>query len=256
MIAGGRAGLRMLAGGVAVVVVAGCGDRVRPDPVTEQGRVFADLWPVMVWLGIGVAALIWVLTIWSVFRYRRRRSAEGLPSQRAENLRLEVFYTAVPIVIVAGIFAVSVMNEGDVTDTTDAPDVRVEVVGFQWQWQFRYPDLDVVVSGSTDRPPVLVLPAGQTSQLHLVSNDVIHSFWVPEFLSKRDLIPGIDNTIDVTPTEAGSWVGRCAEYCGLDHWRMYFEVHVVDDGVFDRWVVAARAAEPTEVPRPEGVDAL
>ena len=73
----------------------------------------------------------------------------------------------------------------------------------------------------------MVLPVGETAQLALVSTDVNHSFWVPDFLSKRDLIPGVDNEIDVTPTEEGSYIGRCAEFCGLDHWRMYFYVRVV-----------------------------
>lgn len=248
-----RRTLGLASAAVAALVLGGCG-RVRPDPVTEQGRAFRDMFPVFVWLGIGVAGLIWVLTIWSVVRYRRRADADGLPSQRGENLRLEAVYTVVPVLIVAGLFALSVANEGDVTDITDDPDVRVEVIGFQWQWQFRYPDLDVVVSGSTDRPPLLVLPEGRTAQLHLVTTDVIHSFWVPEFLSKRDLVPEIDNTIDVTPTDTGSWLGRCAEYCGLDHWRMYFEAHVVPGDVFDEWVAAARGADPTDVPRPEGVE--
>jgi cytochrome c oxidase subunit 2 len=168
---------------------------------------------------------------------------------------MEVLYTATPIVLVAVLFALSVAGQGTVTDTTDEPDVRVEVVGFQWQWQFRYPDQDVVVSGSTDRPALLVLPVDRTSQLDLVSADVNHSFWVPEFLSKRDLIIGIDNVIDVTPTETGSWLGRCAEYCGLDHWRMYFEVHVVAPDEFERWAEEAAQAEPTAVPRPDGVTA-
>ena len=230
-----------------VLLVGGC-SRVRPDPVTDQGERFASLWPLFVGLGAAVVALIWVLTIWSVVRYRRR--GDSVPSQRQYNRRLEVFYTVVPVLTVVILFGLSVSAEEEITAVKADPDVRVEVIGFQWQWQFRYPDDDVVVAGTSDQAATLVLPEGRTTQLRLVSEDVNHSFWVPRFLSKRDLIPGIRNEIDVTPTETGTWAGRCAEYCGLDHWRMYFEVQVVSADEYDRWVDAAAGADPTDVPLP------
>jgi len=83
-----------------------------------------------------------------------------------------------------------------------------------------------------------------TTRLELVSHDVIHSFYVPRFLEKRDLVPGLDNAIDVTPTKTGVFPGRCAEYCGLDHWRMDFSARVLPEPEFRQWAQAQGAAKP------------
>jgi cytochrome c oxidase subunit 2 len=137
---------------------------------------------------------------------------------------------------VAVLFGFSWVTERDVNHLDDDPAVKVDVIGFQWSWQFRYPDEDIVITGEPDEPPELVLPVGQPSQLKLISDDVNHAFWVPDFLSKRDLIEGVDNEIEVTPTETGSYQGRCAEFCGLDHWRMYFSVRVVSQDDYEAWL--------------------
>jgi cytochrome c oxidase subunit 2 len=208
-----------------------------PDPKSEQGESILSLWQGFFLAAIGVAALVWGLLIYVLLRYRRRDAdGDSVPSQKPYNIPMEVFYTAAPVVVVAVLFGFSVATEGNVTDTRDDPDVRIEVVGFQWSWQFRYPDEDVSIDGEPGEPPEMVLPVGQTTQLELVANDVDHSFWVPDFLSKRDLIPGVDNEIDVTPTETGTYVGRCAEFCGLDHWQMFFSVRVVSQTDYEAWL--------------------
>ena len=153
-----------------------------------------------------------------------------------------------PVVIVAVLFGVSWAAEGPVTDVGPDPAARVDVIGFRWSWQFAYPDEEVVVTGEPGRGPELVIPVGRPVQLRLISADVAHSFWVPDFLSKRDLIPGIDNTIDVTPTETGEYVGRCAEFCGLDHWRMNYSVRVVSDDEYEEWLDEQRAAAADDPP--------
>jgi cytochrome c oxidase subunit II len=144
-------------------------------------------------------------------------------------------------VVVAALFGFSWAAEDRVTELTDDPANRVEVVGFQWSWQFTYRDEGFTVVGGHGEPPEMVLPVGEPAQLALVSTDVNHSFWVPDFLSKRDLIPGVDNEIDVTPTEEGSYTGRCAEFCGLDHWAMYFDVRVVSADEYQDWLADQRA---------------
>ena len=88
------------------------------------------------------------------------------------------------------------------------------------------------------RPPTLVLPVDRTVRLKLIADDVIHSFWVPSFLEKRDLIPGVDNEIDVNVIEPGEWSGVCSEFCGLDHWKMNFSLRAVPPEEFDEWVRA------------------
>ncbi len=100
----------------------------------------------------------------------------------------------------------------------------------------------VTGSGSAGEQPRLVLPQGQTVRLVLRTADVIHSFWVPELLTKRDLIPGIDNSIDITPNRLGTFDGHCAEYCLLDHWRMTFILEIVPPDQFDTELAKAAAA--------------
>ena len=207
-----------------------------PDAASEQGQHISSLYRGTMVAALCVGLLVWGLIGWSLVRYRRGRRDE-IGSQRSYNIPLEVVYTAIPVVIVAVLFFFSLRTEREVTKLNAHPDVTVEVIGFQWQWQFRYPDEGITVTGaSIGEPPELVLPIGETTRLHLVSRDVNHSFWVPRFLYKRDLIPGVRNDIDVHPTKAGSFAGRCAEFCGLDHWRMNFTVRVVTPAEYRAWL--------------------
>ncbi len=229
----------------AIVLATACGNLGAPEGVTRQGQGFTTLWRVFLLLAIAVAALIWVLVAWSIIRYRRRRRPD-MPSQRQYNIPLEVTYLTIPLLLVGALFAITVVATEDFTNVSDDPDVVVEVQGFQWQWQFSYPEEGIVLSGSDQAGPTLVLPVDQTVRLKLFSHDVNHSFWVPEFLEKRDLIPGVDNEIDIHLTETGEWVGRCAEYCGLDHWLMTFSVRGVTADEYDDWVTET-AAQPQPV---------
>jgi cytochrome c oxidase subunit II len=210
-----------------------------PDPASEEGEQIHDLYR---WFGaaaVGVGVFVTALLVYVIVRFRRR--GDEVPNQRPYNIPVEVLYTLTPLMIVAVLFAFSVSTQTEITDTSDDPDLRVEVVGFQWQWQFRYPEADVVITGTPDDPgpPELVLPRGRTTRLDLVTADVNHSFWVPRFFTKRDMIPGIDNEIDVTPTEVGVFEGVCAEYCGLDHGRMDFRLRVLPPDEFDAWLAEA-----------------
>lgn len=218
--------------------LSGCGDLPSfwaPDPASEQGERVFDLWRGFFVAALAVGALVWGLLLYVLLRYRRR--SDDVPNQRHFNIPVEVLYTVAPVVVVAFLFAASVLAENDVTDTVDDPDLTVEVVGFQWQWRFTYPDHDVTLVGTPeDGPPELVVPVGETIRFELESVDVVHSFWVPDFLEKRDLIPRVENEIDVTPTRTGTFVGRCAEFCGLDHWRMNFTVRVVEPDEFEDWL--------------------
>jgi cytochrome c oxidase subunit 2 len=205
-----------------------------PEPKSTEAESIFSLWQGFFLASIGVAALVWGLIIYVILRYRRRDDA--IPSQKPYNIPVEVVYTATPILAVAVLFGFSVAAESDVTDLKPDPVAHIDVIGFQWSWQFVYTDEDITVTGEPGEPPEMVVPVGETVQLRLVSADVNHSFWVPDFLSKRDLIPGIDNEISVTPTETGSYIGRCSEFCGLDHWRMNYSVRVVSQEEYDQWI--------------------
>ncbi|MCB1013491.1 MAG: cytochrome c oxidase subunit II [Acidimicrobiales bacterium] len=229
-------------------LLAGCsGNLGAPEAVTEQGQEFTALWKGFLLTAAVIGLLVYGLILYAAFRYRRRKGDDPakVPSQFQYQVPLEVLYTVVPVLIVAVLFGVTVVAQDRITRTSPDPDLTVRVEGFQWQWQFLYVDEGVNVAGSAETTPELVLPVGRDIRFDLVSDDVNHSFWVPEFLEKRDLIPGVDNEIDITLTEAGEWVGRCAEYCGLDHWKMDFTVRAVPGDEFDAWLAdqqAGRAA--------------
>ena len=227
---------RSLALVVAPLVLAGCElpSLGAPDPASEQGERIHDLWRAFAAAAVGVGVFVTVLLVYVVVRYRRR--SDDIPDQNPYNIPIEVVYTVTPLVIVGVLFAFSVSTQLDLEDRSEDPDLRVEVLAFQWDWQFRYPDHDVVVTGTPGADPELVLPVGRTTRLDLQTNDVIHNFWVPRFFEKRDIIPGIDNEMDVTPTRTGVHEGVCAEFCGIDHVRMRFTVRVLPQDEFDAWL--------------------
>src|SRR5918998_5641864 len=129
---------------VVLALVPACGGQLGlPDPASDNGDQILGLWRGAVLAGLAVAALIWALVAWSILRYRRRN--DDLPSQTPENIPLEIAYTVTPLVIVAVLFGFTVATQEEVTGAEGRPDLRVEVVGFQWSWEFRYPDLGVDV---------------------------------------------------------------------------------------------------------------
>jgi cytochrome c oxidase subunit 2 len=242
-----RIGLVIVATVAAPVLLAGCSSNFGfPEPITSQGEDTLELWRIFFVIAMLVVALIWGLVAWSVVRYRRR--SDAVPEQRQTMIKLEIFYTIVPLVLVGVLFALTLSVNNQLTALQSDPDLRVDVIGFQWQWQFEYPDDGVTVAGTPDEPAELVLPVGKTVRFNLEARDVIHSFWVPEFLEKRDLIPGIDNQIEVYVKEPGTWVGRCAEYCGLSHWQMSFTLRALPPAEFRQWLADAQALPQPIVP--------
>jgi cytochrome c oxidase subunit 2 len=189
--------------------------------------------------------------VYSVFRYRRRD--DRLPAQTHGNTLVEIIWTAIPTVIVLILFGLSVITLRTVEAKSDPAQggVDIEVDGFQWQWEFRYldddenPDNDYSVVGDPASPPVMVVPVDEPIRLRLVSTDVIHSFYVPQFLIKRDLIPFPEgeapNTMEFTVTEVGVYGGQCAEFCGEFHARMTFSVQAVTRDDYNAWLEDARA---------------
>jgi cytochrome c oxidase subunit II len=237
---------------VAVVVLGACSDRGgAPAPASRQGEEILDLWRILLAAGMALGVLVTGLILWAVVRYRRPRDAApgDLPAQTGANVPLEVFYTVIPLVIVAVLFAVTMRTQNRVTATSATPDLAVEVTGFQWGWRFQYPVQGVTVVGDANDIPTLVLPVGANVRLRLEAADVIHSFFVPAFLVKRDMIPGVDNSIEIRPTEPGRYPGVCAEFCGLDHWRMGFDVEVVTPQQFQAFVT-----EQQQMPGGRGPD--
>lgn len=206
-------------------------------PITEQAEDIDRVWNVFLIIGLGVGVIVVVLIGYVVVRFRRRGAA--LPRQVHEHIPLELFYVAVPLLIVGGLFALTFVSVRAVDETDDDVDLVVAVTGFQWQWQFDYPQHGVTMIGTDDAVPELVLPAGASVRFELTAVDVIHSFWIPGFRFKRDMFPGETTSFDVdVGTRTGAWVesGVCAEFCGLDHAKMRFSVRVITPDEFELWI--------------------
>lgn len=229
---------------VPLVAVGGCGtDLGMPSPVTSQASESRDLWRIFVVIAVIIGLIVYGLIGYVLIRHRRQRRQDGqLPGQRQYNIPVEIVYTAIPLVIVGVLLGLSIRTERTVTSTSEHPDLTVRVVGFQWQWQFSYQGTPVVVTGVPGTDPVLVLPTDRTVRLELSSPDVVHSFWVPHFIEKRDLIPRVDNAIEVRITRTGEWAGVCSEFCGLDHTKMRFRVQAVPGPQFDSWLASGGTA--------------
>jgi cytochrome c oxidase subunit II len=214
-----------------------------PSPASEEGARILSLWQ-----GTWVAALItggavWGLILWSS-AFHRRRSNE-LPVQTRYNVPIEALYTVIPFIIIAVLFFFTARDQTILVDTSEEPDHTVNVVGRQWSWTFNYIDENVWDAGTPGKRPVLYLPEGQLVRFELTSPDVIHSFWVPAFLFKLDVIPGRVNMFQLTPNKQGRYAGKCAELCGVDHARMLFDVEVVSQSEYDPYIAGLEAAGKT-----------
>jgi len=212
-----------------------------PNGVTQQAQRMLHLWQGSVVAALAVGFFVWGLIFWSVIRYRKR--TDELPPQVHYNLPIEVLYTIVPFLIVAVLFYYTAIDESYVDRQSAKPDVTVHVVAFQWNWKFSYDRRDkagniIETIGTNSQIPILVLPTNEKVRFIENSDDVIHSFWVPDFLFKRDVIPGRTNSFEVTIDRQGAFVGRCAEFCGTYHSAMNFEVRAVSPADYQRYLTA------------------
>lgn len=226
-----------------------------PHAVTEGGDRVTSLW-IGAWITlIGVGLLVIGLIAWCVVAYRRRSDDTGLPEQLRYNIPIEILYTVVPMLMVVVFFYYTARDEAALIDTSQKADVTVNVVGKQWSWDFNYIEDDVHEVGTqailTGEPgaketiPTMYLPVGERVEFVLTSRDVIHSFWVPAFLQKMDMVPGRVNRFQVVPTQEGEFAGKCAELCGAYHSQMLFNVKVVSREEYDAHMASLRAAGQT-----------
>ena len=236
-----RIGLPLL----LIGLLAGC--MLPPEPKTEVGRDVFNLYLVVLALALIVFVGVEGFILYAVFRYRRKPGDDVLPEQLHGNNTVEMIWTAIPTVIVFILFGLSMVTLGAVEARSEEPGVTIEVEGFQWQWIFRYEDEGVTVTGSAAEPPVMAVPVGEPVRVVLSSIDVNHSFYVPQFLIKRDLINlgenGRDNELEFTITEAGTYAGQCAEFCGDFHADMTFVVEAMERADYDAYMAARAAGE-------------
>jgi cytochrome c oxidase subunit 2 len=216
------------------------------EGITSDAHRMYDLWIGSVVAALAVGVFVWGLIFWCVIRYRKRAGGQEIPVQTRYNVPMETLYTIAPFLIIAVLFYYTAVVQADVDRLSRDPDVTVEVVGFKWNWQFNYldgpgEDAETVAStlGSSDYIPVLVVPTGRSIRFEETSRDVVHSFWVPELLFKRDVFPGtLRNEFEVVIDREGAYVGRCAELCGAYHSMMNFELRAVSPDAFERFLAA------------------
>jgi cytochrome c oxidase subunit 2 len=238
-----RRSRRRSSSGVAVAALAiattlaGC----LPTPATEEARAITTLYAVFVAIAAVIAVVVFGLATWAIVRHRARPDVP-LPDQTHGSLRVEFIWTAIPILIVAGLFAGTLAVLARVDAHTPSPAVELRVEAFRWGWTFSYPASGVTVFGVTPDGPEAVLPVGEPVRVVVTSHDVIHAFFVPVFLFKRDAIPGRESSFDVTIDEAGTYRGQCAEFCGIYHSRMPFSIRAVSRAEFEAWLLSQKSA--------------
>jgi cytochrome c oxidase subunit 2 len=251
----------------AAVVLAGCsttelhgylpGFTDDGVPTTDRVDMVAGLW-VNSWIVLlAVGIVTWSLMLWAVIAYRRRKGQTGLPVQLRYNMPIEIFYTVVPLILVVGFFAFTARDQTILETQYDDPDVSITAYGKQWAWDFQYngeedDNSDAVwtmgvmaepeSTGDVEQSelPTLYLPVNKTVQIELQSRDVIHSFWIVDFLYKKDMYIGRENFWSFTPTREGTYAGKCAELCGEYHSAMLFNVEVVSEQEYEDYLETLR----------------
>jgi len=204
---------------------------------TDFNRDVGVLWTILLWLGTAVFIFVEALLLVALFRYRRR-SENDRPEHVHGNTTLEILWTAIPALILAFIAVPTVRTIFKTQAKASADALQVEVVGHQWWWEFRYPQYKIITANE------LYLPLGRKVNFTLRTQDVLHSFWIPQMGGKRDLIANHPNYLWFTPDSVGemAWNGFCVEYCGASHANMRFRTFTVTPEQFAAW--AAHQASP------------
>jgi len=198
-------------------------------PISDFARIGDDIQTQTFYWALGVFVLVEGALLYAIFRFRGKPD-DPEPQQVHGNTTIEIVWTVIPALILAaiavptvrGIFATSAIPAGDA--------LKVEVVGHQWWWEFRYPDLGITTANE------IHIPVGQTVSLRMGTADVVHSFWPPRFAGKRDVFPNRETRVWFKAEQAGEYPGQCAEFCGIQHGRMAFRVRAQTADEFQTWV--------------------
>lgn len=200
------------------------------EPATSNAREVTGLFYTTFYIALIIFVLVEGLLVYFVVRYQRRSNAD-LPEQIHGNTPLEIAWTLAPALVLAVVFVLTIRTMAAVNvNAQPAASVNVRVIGHQWWWEYQYPELNVVTAND------LHVPVGQVVSLTLVSDNVIHSFWVPQLTGKTDVVPGHQNKTWLRAETAGDYSGQCAEFCGAQHAHMLFHVVAQSSADFDAWV--------------------
>lgn len=222
---------------LAALVLSGCTVPtfgVKPGATTSSKSVY-DLWKGFTIGALVIGTFVLVLIAYAVVRYRRK--GDAIPRQVQYHLPLEWTYTIVPILIVFGLFAATLVVENKEL-ANPKTSVNIDVNAFQWGWKFTYPGTNAVVIGQTTQAPTMVMPVNTDVHISLTSTDVIHGFYVRAFNFSRYALPGVDNQFTFHAVKTGTFFGQCTQLCGLYHSLMFFNVKVVSQSAYQTWIAS------------------
>ena len=241
---------------VAAIALAACGEAPQTmlDPQGPNARSPDTLFRFVLVIALAVFVVVQGLIVYAVIRYRDRGDDSPLPKQVHGNTRLEIVWTVIPAVILAGIAVPTISTVFDLAETPDDA-VVVDVIGHRWWWEYRYEGMasdggDIITANE------LVIPVDTPVMLRMTSqeaggpdNAVLHSYWVPALAGKQDVVPGRITTLNLSADETGTYMGQCTEYCGLSHANMRNYATVLEADEFDQWLEEQSRPAPTP---PEG----
>jgi cytochrome c oxidase subunit 2 len=225
---------------ICLLVLLGCAENYPQTtllPRGDFGRLVDDLFRTTVFWAVVVFILVEGVLVFAIFKFRGRPD-DPEPRQVHGSTVLEIAWTIVPALILAIIAVPTVKTIFKTSDYATGDVVTIEVIGHQWWWEFRYPDLGIVTANEMN------FPVGKTVNLRMTSADVLHSFWVPQFAGKRDVFPKRHNPLWFKAEVTGNFSGQCAEFCGIQHARMGVRLISQTQEEFDAWVAAQRPGSP------------
>lgn len=230
---------------IAALVLSGCNTNRLPGFGATPGDTTSSRSVYHLWQGFSVAAVIVgliviVLMSWSIIAHRR--TSDAIPRQTQYHLPLEVVYTVIPILMVFGLFAATLVVENRQV-ANPATSVNIDVNAFQWGWEFLYPGTNALVVGQTTQDPVMVMPSNVNVHITLTSTDVLHGFYVHDFNFSRYALPGVANQFTFNAVQNGTYFGQCTQLCGMYHSLMYFKVKVVSPADYQQWLRSFNSAK-------------
>jgi cytochrome c oxidase subunit II len=213
------------------------------EGLTSVNDVTLSLWQ-GAWIAAPVVGVFtFILIIWPAIFHRAKVSKGEFPKQTQYNIPVEIAYTVIPLIIVAVLFFYTVVKENKITEKTTNYAHEITVEGFQWSWQFGYPEAGpkALVTGTPAAPPTLVVPLGERVRYTITSNDVVHGFWIPAFMIQMQNLPGVTNSLEFTANKLGEYPGRCNILCGRNHSQMLFTVKVVTPDQYQAYLETLKA---------------
>ena len=214
------------------------------EGVTSVNDISLSLWQGAWIAGAVVGVFTLILILWPAVFHRAKVGQSEFPKQTQYNVPVEVAYTIIPFIIVAVLFYFTAVKQTEIVEKTSNYKHEILVDGFQWSWQFSYPEAGpkAVVTGTPASPPTLYVPLGEKVRYTIASNDVVHGFWIPAFMIQMQNLPGVTNYLEFTANKLGTYPGRCNILCGRNHSQMLFSVKVVTPSEYQAYLETLKAS--------------